>query len=196
MSRGEILKNIQKSKPELIPLPEFVPLSFTAHSDLLDTFLRSVEAVGGKAVVVKNEREISERIKAEFPDAKEIISLVEYVDMETVDRKMISSSRDLDRLDLAIVNGQFGVAENGAVWVSDKNIFHRSIPFITSHLAIVIDNEHLVENMIDACERISNFNEGFGVFISGPSKTADIEQSLVIGAQGALSLTVYMLLRG
>ena len=41
--------------------------------------------------------------------------------------------------------------------------------------------------------RLSDFNEGYGVFISGPSKTADIEQSLVIGAQAALSLNIFLI---
>ncbi len=47
--------------------------------------------------------------------------------------------------------------------------------------------------MHEAMLEIENFNEGYGVFISGPSKTADIEQSLVIGAQGPLSLTVFLI---
>ena len=46
--------------------------------------------------------------------------------------------------------------------------------------------------MHEAYERLSSFDEGYGVFISGPSKTADIEQSLVIGAQGPLSTTVFL----
>ena len=99
----------------------------------------------------------------------------------------------MERLDLAVIEGQFGVAENGAVWVSDKNFYHRSIPFITSHLIIILREEDFVENMHAACSRLVGFNERYGVFISGPSKTADIEQSLVIGAQGALSVTISLI---
>jgi L-lactate dehydrogenase complex protein LldG len=33
---------------------------------------------------------------------------------------------------------------------------------------------------------------GFGVFLAGPSKTADIEQSLVLGAHGARGLVVFL----
>jgi L-lactate dehydrogenase complex protein LldG len=41
-----------------------------------------------------------------------------------------------------------------------------------------------------AYEELGKVKSSFGLFLSGPSKTADIEQSLVIGAHGARSLTV------
>ena len=47
--------------------------------------------------------------------------------------------------------------------------------------------------MLDSYQLIHNTDYGYGVFISGPSKTADIEQSLVIGAHGAGSLTIFIL---
>ena len=43
-----------------------------------------------------------------------------------------------------------------------------------------------------AYQQLNGQNFDYGLFLSGPSKTADIEQSLVIGAQGAMSLTVIL----
>ena len=47
--------------------------------------------------------------------------------------------------------------------------------------------------MHQAYDSIDVAKEGFGAFIAGPSKTADIEQSLVIGAHGARSATIYVI---
>jgi len=47
--------------------------------------------------------------------------------------------------------------------------------------------------MHQACSVISTIDIGFGVFISASSKTADIEQSLVYGAHGAISLLVVII---
>jgi L-lactate dehydrogenase complex protein LldG len=195
MSRDLILQEICSSKLMKTSLPEIDIRQFSADSDLRDTFARNVEAVGGKSISVSDEKEILENIQNLFPDAKEIISLVKGVGIGSIDINKISTAQELDKLDLCVIGGQFGVAENGAVWISDGNFDHRAIPFIASHVVIVLDEEDIVENMHEACQRIAGFNDGYGVFVSGPSKTADIEQSLVIGAQGPMSLTVFVVNR-
>lgn len=68
----------------------------------------------------------------------------------------------------------------------------RILPFVCQHLAIVLDSKDLVGNMHEAYGKIKPGSIGFGVFIAGPSKTADIEQSLVIGAHGPRSLTIFL----
>ena len=85
-----------------------------------------------------------------------------------------------------------GVAENGAVWLAESQLVHRAAPFLTQHLAILLDRGQIVWNMHQAYTRLQVDAEAFGVFIAGPSKTADIEQALVIGAHGPRSLTVML----
>ena len=99
---------------------------------------------------------------------------------------------ELDDIDVAILPGDFAVAENAAVWVTDAAVRYRAIYFIAQHLVLVVPREALLDHLHQAYERLSFAGAGYGLFISGPSKTADIEQSLVIGAHGARSLTVLL----
>lgn len=94
----------------------------------------------------------------------------------------------LAEIEVLEIDGDFGVAENGAIWLSEEALPHRVAPFICQHL--VINVKKIVPHMHAAYEELGKVNSGFGLFLSGPSKTADIEQSLVIGAHGARSLTV------
>ncbi|MCA9178744.1 MAG: LUD domain-containing protein, partial [Planctomycetales bacterium] len=108
-----------------------------------------------------------------------------------VDLDRIDDPHDLADVELAIVAGHFGVAENGAIWVTDERIRHRAVYFLSQHVVVVLPGDALVHNLHEAYRRIKPLESGrFGMFLSGPSKTADIEQSLVIGAHGARSLTV------
>ena len=119
------------------------------------------------------------------------MSLVPGVGRTNVDWPAVADPHQLEPVEFAISAGQFGVAENGAIWLTDRGVPHRAIFFIVQHLALVISAESIVDNMHQAYQRIAFPGAEFGVFIAGPSKTADIEQSLVLGAHGPRSLTVF-----
>lgn len=193
MSREDILNKIKKNKPDLTDLPVLVRKNFLEEKNLKEQFIKNIESTGGKAIISEDKNDVALHIKDLFGEPDNIISLSEGINNLTINPAEISSAQKLDQLKLAIIDAQFGVAENGAVWVSEKNIFHRLIPFITLHLVLILIEEQIIENMHEAYEKLSSFDEGYGVFISGPSKTADIEQSLVIGAQGPLSTTIFLI---
>lgn len=69
----------------------------------------------------------------------------------------------------------------------------RAVCFISEELVILLSKSNVVNNMHEAYKRIKMTNYGYGVFISGPSKTADIEQALVMGAQAARGVTVILI---
>ena len=89
------------------------------------------------------------------------------------------------------VKGSFGVAENGAVWIEalPEGATRRDL-FIHETLIISLDKTQIVNNMHEAYRRLGEQADGYGLFISGPSKTADIEQALVFGAHGPKSLII------
>ena len=80
-----------------------------------------------------------------------------------------------------------------AVHNEEQQYVHRVLPFICENLIITLDSNNVVANMHQAAKLIDFSNNSFGTFIAGPSKTADIEQALVVGAHGACSLKMYML---
>ena len=112
---------------------------------------------------------------------------------EVSDALIQLTAADLAAVDTAYIQGNVAVAENGAIWLYESNMGNRLLPFICQHLVIVIERKNIVPTMHHAYKQIESAKEGFGVFLAGPSKTADIEQSLVIGAHGARSLIVYII---
>jgi L-lactate dehydrogenase complex protein LldG len=97
-----------------------------------------------------------------------------------------------ENVELAVIKAHLAVAENGAVWLTESVMGQRIIPFICQHLAVDIDASTIVHTMHEAYTVIGQGDYGFGVFIGGPSKTADIEQALVMGAHGPISMTVFI----
>jgi L-lactate dehydrogenase complex protein LldG len=191
-SREQILANIKTNQPDYQQLD--VPFKFeTVYENLFEKFSEILSFVGGKAIEVNNYEEIKTDIQAHYQGVTNIATTIDELS-ELADFSLnISDPHDLEMLNLAIIKGDFAVAENAAIWVSEKQLPHRALPMITQYLAIVIHKSDILTNMHRAYERVKVDETGFGTFISGPSKTADIEQSLVIGAHGARGLVVYVL---
>jgi L-lactate dehydrogenase complex protein LldG len=83
-----------------------------------------------------------------------------------------------------VTEAKFGVAENGAVWVEKYN----KELFLSEYVAVKMP-KNIVPTMHEAMDLIENP----GVFISGPSKTADVESFLVFGAHGPMKFGIYFI---
>ncbi len=190
-SREAILKNIRTQKRGTPPsLPDTSRFG-TTYEDKVKVFQSRLSDVGALFVECDKE-DIAGVIRGKYPHAKTIASLMKNDTLANVDLDAVQDPHELKDLDLAIFEGVFGVAENGAIWIENDHNRHRALYFIARHIVIVLPKAEIVDNMHQAYERIDLSQSGFGTFISGPSKTADIEQALVIGAHGPKSLYVVL----
>jgi len=163
-------------------------------SDVTAQFITVLHNIGGKAYQVKNMDEVLSIITKDFPGAARVYSSDAEV-RRALNQELITpaSGHDFEDVDVAIIKAHFGVSENGAVWITDDLMGHRSLPFICQHLAVIVQEKDLLPTMHHAYERIGSSKYNYGAFIAGPSKTADIEQSLVLGAHGPKSMTVFIM---
>ena len=185
-SKEKILENIKNNnKVKSVNLPSYENFGIKFDNKFA-TFSTMLESVGGKALLIDKEQ-LDVTIKSLYPDEKQIASNVDFCSLGNFDANSCDDAHDLKNIDLAVVKGNFAVAENGAIWMKNEKNRHRALYFIAQNIVIVIDEKELLNNMHEAYERINFENLGYGVFISGPSKQADIEQSLVIGSHGPKS---------
>ena len=173
-------------------MPDLSDIKAITYANPLVQFIKMTESVGGHVIEVKEGQDINTLVKEMYPDAKEIASNLPEVTIATRNPDTVGRARDLNGTDVGIIRGEFGVAENACIWIPQA-MKEKAVMFISENLIILLPKSQIVNNMHEAYQRI-NFNDyGYGTFISGPSKTADIAQVLVMGAQAARSATVLLL---
>ena len=189
-SKNDILSAIRKHTGKRYDMPELT-LDAITYEDQIAQFSDALNAAGGKAVVLQPGDDINDIIRRHFPEATRIASNLPGITCATFNPDDLTDPRELDNTDLAVVEGHFGVAENGAVWIT-RQVKHKALYFISNSLVMLIDRNSIVNNMHEAYQRTASDVYDFGLFISGPSKTADIEQALVLGAHGPVGVLVIL----
>jgi len=192
-SRDAILAAVRRHLPESSPLPDLAGPWIT-FDDPVAQFAAVLEMIGGRCVTVPDIAAMQAHLATlpPYAAARRTLSLIAGVPSRGTEMDAVADPHELEDVDFAILPGEFGVAENAAVWVTDAAMKHRVAYFLCQHLALVVPADQIVNNLGEAYQRIGFDGPGFGAFIAGPSKTADIEQSLVIGAHGPKSLTVFL----
>src|SRR5215212_1875834 len=191
-TRERILEAVLKNQPAATALPD--TSMFKGDSiDLVQKYMDVFRSIGGSSFLVDDLSGVKTLIAENFDTGKRITTtLPELSDIY----ELISDTVDphtYHDIELALIKAHFSVAENGAVWLTEEVMGQRIIPYICQHLAVIVKAESIVPTLHEAYEKIGVGNYGFGGFIGGPSKTADIEQALVLGAHGPLSMTVFIM---
>ena len=203
-SRENILKTVKGNQPEWKELPSLPAGAGAAAGgglgepvsadELADGFVKVLEAIGGSAYVVSGFDRIATILRELYPRVGRVVTGCPELEGFGESARGYSDPHELEDVGLAVLAAHFGVAENGACWITEDRMIERALPFIAENLVLVIKKKDVVANMHAAYERIGGMDQGYGfaTFIAGPSKTADIEQSLVLGAHGPKSMTVFL----
>lgn len=190
-SREEILASIRKHTQSHYEKPDIADMKRLTYPDKVEQFCAISRAVGGTAVVLDKGEDVNAVIRRTYPDAMRIASVLPDISCATFNPDMVDDPKELDGTEVAVVRGEIGVAENGAIWIPQQ-VKYKAIYFISESLVILIDRNKIVDTMYDAYCQLDGQEYQFGTFISGPSKTADIEQVLVMGAHGAREVLVIL----
>ena len=184
---------VSKNKPSLVPLPDVIIEAAHDPLVLVAQFAFMLQSIGATVINTESTRIIQDDLQSDESTGGTIINTIESIGAISKGVNVTSDALSLEAVEVAYISGTLGVAENGAIWLEESKMVNRLLPFICQHLVIVLEAANIVANMHEAYKQITIDKEGYGVFLAGPSKTADIEQSLVIGAHGAKSLRVYII---
>jgi len=191
-SRSAVLDALRAARAPESPAPDLSALG-ARFPDKAAKLADAVAAVAGTLVRVRDAAALAAGVAAlaERVGAARVVSAVPGVP-GNVSLDALADPHELEGIGVAVLAGAFAVAENGAVWLPTAGLRHRGVFVVAEHLALAVPASEIVNDMHEAYRRISFPGAGFGTFVAGPSKTADIEQALVIGAHGARSCTVFL----
>lgn len=191
-NKEDILAKIRSAKRESYPMPDLDSLRPNTYQEPAEEFIKACAATGASVIEAKPGESLDALVLRAYPDAKAIASNVEGLSAATKNPDTVAEAQELNGTDVGVVRGEIGVAENGCVWIPQA-MKERAVCFIAEQLVILLDRRNIVSNMHEAYARTDLGGYGYGCFISGPSKTADIAQALVMGAQAARAVTVVLL---
>lgn len=186
--RDKILSRLDDRKPEKEPVI-YLSGRYPTVDELICIFTENLRAAGGSVLFAEKDA-LSATLIGHYQESGIIVNLSNTIPLNDQQKGNPGDLYQTGPIDVLVVDGTIGVAENGAVWIPENYLDKRHFPFITRKIMVILNKQDLVFDLSQAYRKIDLSLLPFGLWIAGPSKTADIEQSLVIGAQGAMQHTV------
>lgn len=188
-----VLENIRRYTTHREAHPDLEGFAAITYPDRVQQFERIMTEVGGRVVLLQPGDDLAAIIRGLYPEAQRFISDLELPGLGSLRPSEAGDPTAMNGTDVTIVETPLGVCENGCCWVEQRDEWRAEF-FIAENLVFVLNRSDLVDNMHQAMRRVRQLNpqSPFSGFISGPSKTADIEQALVMGAHGARGVTVLL----
>ena len=194
-TREEILAALRRNVREQYDMPDLSTLKPITFADPVAEFkTKATTTAGAKLIEAQPGFDLNALVRQAYPDARIVASNLPGVEAQM--NPDTCTVEELERADVGVIEGRIGVAENACIWIPQQ-MKEKAVCFASQQLVIVLSTDGIVSNMHEAYDRIADSTEyfqqyKFGTFISGPSKTADIESALVYGAQAARGVTVVL----
>lgn len=171
-----------------MPTSETIPV--------VDLFKQSIEAVDGHCVVVQNEKDIVDQItriagdrfrRIAISDAPALQRLLEVSEVAVA-----PDASDVFEFDVGITTAQAAIAETGTLVLDSARERHRLVSLVPPVHIAIIDASSIFQTLGEALAFIHQNGDisPAVTFITGPSRTADIELTLAIGVHGPQELHV------
>ena len=184
--------NLEKDDLEIEAKPDN---GFDCPHSLLDSFLERLESVSGKGFVINDCEEFARMIKTfsvEKKWEKIYCSDIELsVLLENEEIVLLKEEPEKGNYDVAITKCESLISLTGSVLVSSGNGSGRKV-YVTPDVHVVYAGFSQLKPFIkDGLKSVNNNPSWIGL-ITGPSRTADIEKTLVLGAHGPKELLVFI----
>ena len=191
MKKEELLQKLRNNTHVQYDMPDLT-INAVTYPDKVQQFIDMSKSVGSKVEVISEQDNVDDVVRRLYPEAKVIASNLPEVTIANINPDTVAEASDLNGTDVAVLKGEYGVAENGCIWIP-QTMKEKAVCFISEELVIILHADKIVNNMHEGYKLIRVPEIGYGVWISGPSKTADIEQALVMGAQAARGVTILLI---
>lgn len=205
-SREKVLKKIRNaliSKTEN-PYPSLDTESSVYH-ELKDspdiTFAQEFTRIAGKFVYCENDTDLTNNLLSLMAENKwESFFCIDKNIQQTLDKAKIRYTDQEDQftdLKVGITTCEFLIARLGSIMISSKQISGRRLNVYPETHIVIAHSDQIVNELKDAIagirKKYNNKLPSLITVISGPSRTADIEKTLVMGAHGPKDLYVFLL---
>lgn len=200
-ARQEILDKLKNAVHEVPEKPDFdAPVYHPIEKPLELAFKENLEKVNGSVHLFSSEKELFEELKNFLlPYDKESILCHEEEISATLKKSNIpfSSENQLpENIQVGITGCEFLIAHTGSVMVSSAQKGGRQLFVYPPVHVIIATKSQVVDYLEQAYSGIqkkyaSNFPSQVTI-ITGPSRTADIEKTLILGAHGPRELHVFI----